>query len=206
MKDIKNPNRLDLKLISGFIPAKSSVLDLGCGSGELLQSLIREKNVYGQGVEINEKSIYQCISKGVPVMHADIDEGLLDFPDQSFDYIILSVTIQEVKKPDVLLKEMLRVGRTIIISVPNFGYWKVRFFLLLTGRMPKTKVLPYEWYNTPNIHLTTIKDFKYFCKTNKIQIKKQINILKQRKNSTMANLFSNFYAELAIFTLQSHSG
>ncbi len=204
-KGISNPNRLDLKLISGLIPVNSSVLDLGCGSGALLQHLIEEKNVYGQGVEIDDQSIYRCISRGVPVMHADIDEGVLDFPDQSFDYVILSITIQVVKRPDVLIKEMLRVGKTIIISVPNFGYWKVRLFLLFTGRMPKTKALPYEWYNTPNIHLTTIRDFKDFCKANKILIKKQINILRQRKNRLATNLFSNFYSELAIFTLQNHS-
>jgi len=128
--------RLDLELIANLVTENSSVLDLGCGSGDLLLKLMREKNVQGHGVEISEKSIYACIGKGVSIIHANLDEGLSDYPDHSFDYAILSRTLQVVHRPHLILKELIRVGRTCIVSFPNFGFWKVRGQLFFRGRMP----------------------------------------------------------------------
>jgi methionine biosynthesis protein MetW len=197
--------RLDLDFIADLIAPDSTILDLGCGSGDLLHKLMKEKNITGHGVEIDDTQIYECVAKGVPVIHANLDDGLADYPDKSFDYVILSKTIQTVRKPDFILKEMLRVGVTGIVSVPNFGYWKIRLQLLLSGRMPKTTSLPYEWYDTPNIHLTTLKDFKEMCKKEKIHIKKQINLIKERECGRCAGLMPNVFAEMAIFIVQKNS-
>lgn len=195
--------RLDLELIAGLVKKNSTVLDLGCGEGELLHKLIHEKNVQGHGVEFSDKYIYTCVNKGVPVIHADLNEGLGDYPDNSFDYVILSRTLQVVKRPDIVLQEMLRVGKKCIISLPNFGYWKVRLQLLLKGKMPVTKTLPYEWYDTPNIHLSAIKDFRQFCFDKKIKIKNQIFLNNEGSNKFLVNLLPNFFANLAIFTIQN---
>jgi len=195
--------RLDLEVISNLVDRNSTVLDLGCGNGELLQKLIKERNVQGHGVEFYDKEIYECVKKGVPVIHADLNEGLFDYPDKSFNYVILSRTLQVVKRPDIILKEMLRVGEKCIVSFPNFGFWRLRFQLLMNGKMPKTKSLPYEWYNTPNIHLSTIKDFKIFCRNEKYKINNQIYIDKDGKNKLSATRFPNYFAELAIFTIQN---
>ena len=195
--------RLDLELIAGLVVKNSTVLDLGCGDGELLHKLIKEKNIQGHGVEFSDQKIYKCVRKGVPVVHADLNEGLDDYPDKSFNYVILSRTMQVVKRPDIIVKEMLRVGEKCIVSFPNFGFWKVRFQLLLNGRMPRTKSLPYEWYNTPNIHLSTIKDFKLYCQKEKYKISNQIYIDKDGKKKLSATRFPNYFAELAIFTIQN---
>jgi methionine biosynthesis protein MetW len=195
--------RLDLELIADLIERNSTVLDLGCGNGELLQKLIREKDVQGHGVEFSDKQIYGCVNKGVPVIHADLNEGLDDYPDKSFNYVILSRTLQVVKRPDIILKEMLRVGEKCIVSFPNFGFWKVRFQLLKNGKMPITKSLPYDWYDTPNIHLSTIKDFKHFCQKENFKINNQIYIDKDSNKKLFANLFPNYFAELAILSVQN---
>jgi methionine biosynthesis protein MetW len=197
-------NRLDLELILDLVAENSTVLDLGCGTGDLLFKLLKERNVQGHGVEIFDQYIYACVDKGVPVVHADLDEGLDDYPDKSFDYVILSRTLQVVHKPHQILKEMLRVGRIGIVSLPNFGFWKVRSQLFFKGKMPVTKILPYEWYDTPNIHLVTIKDFKIFCEKENIKIKKQIYLEMDRKGKRLANLFPNLFAELAIFVIQNN--
>lgn len=197
-------SREDLEKIAALIEENSSVLDLGCGDGDLLALLVNEKNVRGHGVELYHEHIYKCIEKGVPVIHGDLDEGLSDYPDKSFDYVVLSKTIQVVHNPDLILREMLRVGKTGIVSVLNFGYYKVRFNLLFSGRMPKTKVLPYEWYNTPNIHLSTIRDIQDFCRQENITIKQQINLVRERRSHPLANIFPNFFSDLAIFVLQKN--
>ena len=194
--------RLDLQLIADLIEENSSVLDLGCGDGDLLEKLITEKYVKGHGVELYHEHIFKCIEKGVPVIHADLDEGLNDYPDKSFDYVILSRTIQVVRRPYEVLQDMLRVGKTGIVSIINFGYWKIRSQLFFKGRMPKTKVLPYEWYNTPNIHLSTIKDIHALCRKENISILKQINLVKEHSNRFGANLAPNLFADLAIFVLR----
>lgn len=195
--------RLDLQLIADLIKDDSRVLDLGCGTGDLLLKLVNEKNVRGHGVEIDVKNILSCVEKGVPVIQADMDAGLGDYPDNSFDYVILSQTLQAVKKPHIILNEMLRVGQTGIVSLLNFGYWKVRSQLFLSGKMPRTKTLPYEWYNTPNIHLTTIKDFKSLCDKQNITVKRQINLTQSRKGGFLVNLRPNFFANLAIFIIEN---
>lgn len=194
--------RLDLRLIANLIEDNSRVLDLGCGTGDLLLKLVNEKNIQGHGLEIDENNILSCVEKGVPVIQADMDAGLGDYPDNSFDYVILSQTLQAVKKPHIILKEMLRVGQTGIVSLLNFGYWKVRSQLFWRGIMPRTKTLPYEWYNTPNIHLTTIKDFKNLCDKQNISVKRQINLSQSRKGGILVNLFPNLFANLAIFIIQ----
>ncbi len=192
----------DHDFIVDLIAPNSSVLDLGCGTGELLQKLLHEKNVQGHGVEIYDQFVYECIEKGVPVIHADLDEDLDDYPDKSFDYVLLSRTLQVVRRPDLILSEMLRIGKVCIISLPNFGYWKIRLQLLLYGRMPVSKTLPYEWYETPNIHLATVRDFKALCQVKKITIKKQVHLHLFRKGGPLVKLFPNLFSELAIFVVQ----
>ena len=189
--------------ISGLIDVGSSVLDLGCGSGELLKQLKDTKNINGRGVEINEDKVIKCIEKGLSVFQGNLDEGLQDYQNKSFNYVILNQTLQCVHKPELVLMEMLRVGEKGVISFPNFAYWRVRLYLFLNGRMPKSSLLPYEWYNTPNIHLLTINDFKDFCKERKIQILQEIYMNRSKiKKDFFHNFIPGFYAEEAIFVVQ----
>lgn len=191
---------LNYDIIMQMIEPEAKVLDLGCGSGELLKLLKDKKNVKGRGVEINEDNIIKCIEKGLSVFQGDIDEGLKDYNDKSFDYVILNRTLQCTYKPDYVIQEMLRVGKKAVISFPNFAYWRVRFYLTLTGQMPKSSILPFEWFNTPNIHLLTINDFKEFCQERQINILKAIYMNKAKvKNDFVHNILPNFYAEEAIF-------
>ncbi len=197
--------RVDLQLIADLVPEASRVLDLGCGDGELLDKLIHEKGVDGHGVELYHEHIYECVARGVPVIHADLDEGLSDYPDGSFDYVLLSRTLQEVHKPLIILREMMRVGKIGILSVPNFGYWRTRFQLFFQGRMPVTKTLPYQWYDTPNIHLPTIRDFNLLCRREGIQIIKQIT-LNRGKCRPLSGLHPNLFAELVILVVKKAEG
>ncbi|MBN1257780.1 MAG: methionine biosynthesis protein MetW [Planctomycetes bacterium] len=158
------------RIIEEIIPPAASVLDLGCGNGELLARLIEIKQVHGQGVELDPEAVLQCVDRGVPVFQTDLDRGLLGFPDQSFDYVVLEETLQTLHRPIQVLEEMLRIGRQGIVSFPNFGYWRVRLELALEGYMPCTEWLPYQWYDTPNIHLFTIQDFDDWAKSNAITI------------------------------------
>lgn len=153
------PTRWQDGLIEELIPAGSSVLDLGCGEGQLLARLIHDKRVRGQGIELDPEAVFRCVERQVPVLQSDLDGGLKGFPDNSFDYVILEETLQTLHRPTDVLAEVLRVGRTGIISFPNFGYWQVRLSLLLDGRMPVTSTLSHQWYNTPNIHLLSLNDF-----------------------------------------------
>lgn len=190
-------NRFDLEFIANLIEPRSRVLDLGCGDGSLLKLLVDQKQVTGRGVEISNEGIRECVRKGLTVYHGDLDEGLDDYPDRSFDYVILSQTLQTVHKPFLVLEEMLRVGRIGIVSFPNFGYWKVRWQLAVTGRMPKTDLLPYEWYDTPNIHLLTTKDFLAFCSVHGFEIDRAFYFTDKKPVKMLPNLL----ARLAVFVV-----
>lgn len=164
--------RFDHKVILNLVPAGSSVLDLGCGNGELLSKLIRQKGVQGLGIEKDIDQVAQTIARGVPVIHSDLDDGLSGLPDHFFDYVILEKTLQAVQRPLFVLEEMIRVGFAGIVSFPNFGHRQVAFSLLSTGKMPVTQNLPYQWYDTPNIHLFTAKDFLDWAEANNVRIEK----------------------------------
>jgi methionine biosynthesis protein MetW len=152
--------RADLDLVAQMISPGSRVLDLGCGDGDLLAELIASRGCRGQGVEVSREALHACVERGVPVVEADIDRGLPEFEDGSFDVVVLSQTLQAVHRPALVLREMTRVGRLGIVSFPNFGYWRLRLQLMLGGRMPVTETLPYRWHETPNTHLCTIRDFE----------------------------------------------
>lgn len=190
--------RLDLHLISQLVEAGSTVLDLGCGDGTLMELLVREKGVVARGVEISEEGVYQCITRGLSVHHGDLDEGLGDYPDDSFDYVVLSQTLQTVRRPKLVVQEMLRVGRLGIVTFPNFAHWRARVDLALSGRMPVTKDLPYEWYDTPNIHLTTIKDFFALCREEGISIVRSVYLAGDRRITALPNL----RARMALFVVR----
>lgn len=156
--------RFDLQIIASWIKEGSKVLDLGCGEGDLLHMLKTEKGVSGAGIECNESKVARCIERGLSVLQGDINEEIQDYPDKSFDYVIVSQTLQQVYRPDELIHPLLRIGRRVIVSFPNFGHWKIGLQVLLSGYAPVTKQLPYQWYNTPNIRVITIKDFRKFSR------------------------------------------
>lgn len=156
--------RPDLMRIYDIVQPLSRVLDLGAGGGDLLKALERHKEATVRGVEISTEGIMECIAKGIPVYQSNLDEGLADYGAQSFDYVILSQTLQQVHKPKLILQEIVRVGRIGVVSIPNFGHWRIRLQLLLRGTMPQTKYIPYNWYETPNIHLLSISDFRELCR------------------------------------------
>ena len=195
---------LNYSLITQIIEENSKVLDLGCGDGTLLKMLIDQKHVVGKGIEINQDSVINSIENGVCTIQGDIDEGLVQFSDKEYDYVVLNRTVQATEKPDFVIKEMLRVGKKVIVSFPNFGYWKVRLYLLLNGKMPVSKMLPFEWYNTPNIHLLTIRDFFEFAKKNNIKILKSIYLNHaQVRRDKLLRLMPNLLAEEAVFVLSN---
>ncbi len=168
------------KIICNMIEQNSRVLDLGCGEGILLDKLKKEKNVRGVGIEINEKNVINCITKGLSVCQGNIDEGLTDYADKSFDYIIINNTLQQIYKPEYVINEMRRVGKTIIIGMASFTFWKIRLTLLLNGKLPKTSFYQYDWYNTPNIRVISVRDFFQFCKKNNLDILKFYGNIRNR--------------------------
>ena len=193
---------LNYSIIKNIIKENSHVLDLGCGNGYLLKLLKDTKNIKGNGIEISQNEVIQCLEKGLSVIQGNIDEGLKQFEDKSYDYVILNQTLQSTNNPEFVMEEMLRVGEKCIVSFPNFAYWRVRFSFFLKGNMPKSKVLPFEWYNTPNIHLLTIKDFFEFAKKHNIKILEDIYTTKASiKTGIQYSIFSNFLAEEAIFVI-----
>jgi methionine biosynthesis protein MetW len=192
--------RLDYELIEALIPDGAKVLDLGCGDGQLLADLIEYKGCEGRGIEIDEAAVLECVKRGVAVYHGDMVEGMGFYRDGHFDVVILSQTLQQTMDPPRVIQEMLRVGRRAIISFPNFGHWVVRLQLLLAGRMPHNRLLPYHWYNTPNVHFCTVKDFREFCERNKLEIVEEV-FLTVRYRSIGAFL-ANWRAGLAIFQIQ----
>ena len=194
--------RPEFKYIVDVVEPGSRVLDLGCGEGDLLKALQKEKRARVQGIELSETAVQACVGKGLFVYHGDLDEGLADFDDHSVDYVILTSTIQVLHRPDFLVKEAARVGRKCVISVPNFGYWRVRFQLLFGGTMPKPPRLPYEWYDSPNIHLTTIQDFRRFCHESKLVILREIDTVIGERRCRRVRALPNFFADYAIFLLE----
>lgn len=193
---------LNYSIITELVEDGARVLDLGCGDGELLKRLIDKKNVKGSGIEIDQESVIRALEKGLSIIQGDIDEGLKQFPDKSYDYVILNQTLQSTYNPVYVLEEMLRVGKKCVVSFPNFAYWKVRFYLLFNGRMPKSSILPFEWYNTPNIHLLTIKDFYALADEMSIKIENAIFMNKARvKKSIEFTHYENFFAEEVIFVV-----
>ena len=197
----KNHGHPEYREIIKLIEPNSTVLDLGCGSGRLLKELIKKKNVRGRGIDIAESKVIESIKNGVSVSQGDIDQGLHEYPDNSYDYVILSRTLQALYRPHFVLEEMLRVGTKAIVMFPNFGYWRVRTQLMLRGRMPKTKLLPYEWYDTPNIHSLTINDFRMFCEENEITIDQEILLTGSKRMGTIKHMLSNLLADEGLYVL-----
>ena len=192
---------LNYRQITKLVKEGSKILDLGCGDGYLFKKLVDEKKVTGVGIEIDENAVIKTMERGLSVIQADLDKGLSQFGNKTFDYTILNRTLQSTDKPDYVLEEMLRVGKKAIVSFPNFGYWKVRFYLLFKGKMPKSRALPYEWYNTPNIHLNTVEDFFDYCKKNDINIIDCIYLAKKKARKKVIKPFANFFSEEAIFVI-----
>ena len=186
----------EFKVIADLLPNNTKVLDVGCGDGSLMNLLTKEKNIKVRGLELNQENVQDCIRKGLPVIQGNAETELHQFPDKSFDYVVLSQTLQAFYDPEKVLRNLLRIGKSVIISIPNFGYWKVRFKLLFFGKMPVTKTLPNTWYNTPNLHMCTIKDLFNFCDEKNINIKKVVGInenktsIIKKTNLEMKNLFS----------------
>jgi len=192
--------RADLNRIRDWIEPNSRVLDLGCGDGTLLYHLQRHLNVKCYGLELDSKKIAPCISKGLNVIQADLNDGLEQyFDDNSFDYVVMSLTLQATKRPDKLLMEMLRVGKEAMITFPNHGFWRNRFQLAIKGMMPINRTLPYPWYNTPNTHLCTLRDFELLCKNNDIRVIKREVVNNEHEQSRLMNSFPNLFGETAIY-------
>ena len=188
--------RLDYALIGALVPTEARVLDLGCGDGQLLADLIQGKGCEGRGIEIDERAVVECVRRGVPVYHGDMLEGMGFYGAHAFDVVVLSQTLQQTRAPVRVIDEMLRIGETAIISFPNFGHWRIRLQLLLNGRMPRNKMLPYEWYNTPNVHLCTVADFDRLCEEQGLEQVHEIFL--GSRSRPVAPLLANWWAELAI--------
>ena len=204
--NIYRGRRVDYERIAELIEPESRVLDIGCGDGALLCELIRSKGVKGMGIEVDQENIVSCAQCGVPVIHANIDKGLAGFPDQSYDYVILSMTLQVIEKPEVALREMMRIGRKCIISFPNFAFWKVRAKALFLGRAPVTRNLPFEWHVSPNRHVLSIKDFRKFCATHNARVIKEIPISSHGRTVRRTNFWPNMFADEAVFVITSNDG
>ena len=194
----------EYKIIADLIENNSRVLDVGCDDGTLMELLKKNRNVDIRGIEISKERVQTCIAKGLTVIEGNAEYDLKQFPNDSFDYVILGQTLQAFINPEVVIKELLRVGKKAVVTIPNFGHWKVRFNLLIGGTMPVTKSLPNDWYNTPNIHMCTIKDFEKFSKIMNFKIFKSFALInKNVSNINRSNLFlKNFFAELGIFLIE----
>ena len=195
--------RFDLQIITSFVEEKSRVLDLGCGKGNLLEFLKLNKLVKGYGIEIDEDKVIAGIERGLPILRGDINEETQDYTDNFFDYVILSQTLQQVYKPENIIKEMLRIGKKGIVSFPCFNHVSIKLQLLFTSKVPVTEELPYEWYDTPNIRVVTLKDFRIFCAKHKIKILKELAIFSDHKVATgkIVRFFPNWRARYGIFLL-----
>ena len=194
----------EFKIISDFIENNTRVLDVGCGDGTLMEYLKNNKEIDIRGIEISKKNSQKCVGKGLTVIEGDAEKDLTQFPDGSFDFVILSQTLQAFLSPETVIQELLRIGKKAIVTVPNFGFWKVRLHLLIKGTMPITRNLPDEWYNTPNLHMCTIKDFYNFCHDRNIKLDKALALHNEKTSSiNEINLnFKNLSAELGIFLIE----
>jgi len=181
---------LDYRIIAKIINRQAHILDLGCGSGDLLALLISEKQAFVQGIELNDEEMHRCVEKGLTVLQGDIESGLVDYPDKSFDYVILNQIMQEIKKADFVIAEALRVGRRVIIGFPNFAHIKARLTLTFAGKTPINEALPYYWYETPNIRFLTIRDFTDYCAKRDIVIEEKYFLGKTRLIRFLPNLFA----------------
>ena len=201
MKNLKM--KKEFKVIADLLPNNTRVLDVGCGDGSLMDFLVKEKNIEVRGLELEKHNVQECIYKGLPVIQGNAETELYQFPEKSFDYVVLSQTLQAFYNPDKVLKELLRIGKSVVISIPNFGYWKVRTSLLFFGKMPVTKTLPNKWYNTPNLHMCSIKDLFNYCDDQNINIKKVIGI--NEDSTSLINKdnleLKNFFSKLGIFLI-----
>ena len=197
--------KTEFKIISDLIDKNSHVLDVGCGDGILMEFLIKEKKVNIRGIEISKAKVQNCIAKGLTIIEGNAEDDLRQFPNKSFDYVILSQTLQAFLNPEKVIDELLRIGKQAIVTIPNFGYWKIGLHLLLKGTMPVTKTLPDEWYNTANIHLCTIKDFVNFSRSKNFKLSKSIALKNDQQSFiTSSNLNrKNFVSNLGIFLIKS---
>ena len=191
--------RIDYKLIEELVPQGATVLDLACGDGELLGRLIRDKGVRGSGVEVSKEAVEACVGRGLSVFHGDLDAGLRDFDDGSHDVVILSLSLQQLRRPRMIVREMVRVGDTAIVSFPNFAHWTARYQLFFRGRMPVSRELPYLWWDTPNIHLCTVKDFRALCLEEGLCIEHELYLGGVDRPPPRRAVLPNLMARLAIF-------
>ncbi len=189
--------QLDHKIIMGLVKPQSSVLDLGCGNGDLLYLLAKEKAAHVQGIEIDEQEIYKCVAKGLNVFHGDVDSGLAEFNDKSFDYVVLNQSLQQILHVDKVLIDALRVGKKVIVGFPNFAYYRSRVQMFFLGKAPVTGRLPYQWNETPNLHFLSITDFKDYCRSKAVTIEKSVYIGGARR----VFLFTNLFAQIGIFLI-----
>ena len=196
--------KYEFKVIADLIEKDKRVLDVGCSDGTLMKFLKDNKNINIRGLEISKDQVQKCIAKGLTVIEGNAEKDLKQFPDKAFDYVILSQTLQAFLNPELVINELLRVGKKAILTIPNFGYWKVRLHLLTKGTMPITKTLPDEWYNTPNLHMCTIQDFVNFCKKKNIKINKSMCLTNEKISEiTNKNMkYKNIFSQLGIFLIQ----
>jgi homoserine O-acetyltransferase len=199
--DLARRARVDYELIESLIQPRSSVLDIGCGDGELLAWLTRDKDIKGQGIELEQDKVLACVNRGIPIIQHDIELGLAKYADDSFDYVILSQTLQTLKEPEKVFKEMLRVGKKVIVSFPNFAYWRCRIQLFFWGIAPVTKQLPFRWYNSPNIHFFSLKDFDQFCAKLGVVVEKRIPLIKS--SASPVKFAPNLFAEQVIYVTRN---
>ena len=194
----------EYKIITDIISENTRVLDVGCDDGSLMEILKKNKNVDIRGIEISKEKVQTCISKGLTVIEGDAEFDLKQFPDKSFDYVVLGQTLQAFINPEIVIRELLRVGKKAIVTIPNFGHWKVRLNLLVQGTMPVTKTLPNKWYNTPNIHMCTIKDFFKFSETIDFKIFKSLALTSKNVSTINSSnlIFKNLFSELGIFLIE----
>ena len=190
-----------LSVIEKWVEVRSKVLDLGCGNGNILSELQKTKDINGLGVEIEEKNIEECLLQNINVIEQNIDDGLINFSNDSFDVVILSQTIQVLKNPDTALEEITRIGKTCIVTIPNFGHWRSRLSLLLNGRMPVTSPLPESWHATPNIHLCTLKDFEMLCSELLISIEERVTVNSNNKSKWYLDIWPNLFSASAIYKI-----